>query len=123
MARTEIKPEDFLDISKRFLYIVEKELCLSFNELSKVLGYSNSSPLTKVKSGEGFIGPDKMKRFALLKNNKGQHPNLNWVLTGTGNKMLGSESIHRDDAIRIGEALIARFGKDKALQLVELIKG
>lgn len=122
MARTEIKNEDFSDVSKRFSYMVEEELCISFNMLSRFLGYRNSSPLTKVKSGEGFIGPDKMKKFALLKNNKGQHPSLNWILTGKGSRMVETECANRDDAIRIGEALIAKFGKDKAFQLVELVK-
>jgi hypothetical protein len=36
--------------------------------------------------------------------------------------MVETECANRDDAIRIGEALIAKFGKDKAFQLVDLVK-
>lgn len=78
-------------ICARLMDIIDNELGMSLKKVSKELGYRNQSPLTKVKNGEGFLGHEKLARFAQLKTSTGAQPNLNWILTGEGPKMTWNE--------------------------------
>lgn len=110
------------EITSRFVDVVVNELSLNFNELSKELMYENQSPLTKVIKGDGFIGPDKLRLFAVLENNNGQVPNLHWIFTGCGDKMLfrNEKNIYRSS--QIGQKLIDRIGLDKATKLLDIFE-
>lgn len=114
---------DFKKMCERLILIASQELNLNLTSLSKALGYKNQSPLTKVKKGEGFIGPEKLKKFALLKNNKGETPNLNWVVTGLGKKMLNKDhEKHAAVATEIIES-IGMLNTQKILELIpEIVK-
>lgn len=110
------------EITSRFLDIVSTELCLNYNQLSEKLMYVNQSPLTRVIKGEGFIAPDKLSLFAVLENNSGQVPNLHWIFTGCGEKMVlkHENSIHSSS--QIGQKLIDRIGVDKAKKLLDIFE-
>lgn len=116
--RSELDKTEFEVISERFLEVANKELGLSLSSLARQLGYQNPSPLTKVKKGEGFIGPDKLKTFALLKNNNGDVPNLNWIFTGIGERMIRPVS----EDMKLGNEIVASIGREKAKLVLDLFE-
>lgn len=104
-------------MSSRVIDIVETELSLNLLELSKKLGYKNQSPLTKLKQGKGFIGADKLRLLAEIKTERGGTPNINWVLTGKGEKML---YLNKDKSK--ADQIIDLLGAEKLNKLIEILK-
>ncbi|MBD3668363.1 MAG: hypothetical protein HUJ16_10405 [Kangiella sp.] len=88
MEKHKSSPDIVKSICDRFTFIVQEELRLSFHQLSQVLGYKNQSPLTRVKKGEGFISIDKLFIFSSLTNSNQEAPNINWIITGSGPRMI-----------------------------------
>ena len=96
--------------------IIDNELELSLKTVAKELGYRNQSPLTKVKNGEGFLGHEKLAKFAQLKTSSGAQPNLNWILTGEGPKMIWDEK----DLARAMQ-IVELLGQSKLKALLSLV--
>lgn len=66
---------------ERFVAAVD-ELQLTPSDLSRVLGYANSTTVTKVLRGEAFVDIERLSAFAALKTPSGCSIDLNWLITG-----------------------------------------
>lgn len=123
MARTQINKLELKVMSDRLFEIVSKDLNLSLKELSIKLGYKNQSPLTKVKNGESFLGPDKIKELALLQNENGDTPNIAYIFTGNGDRMLSKKNSKHESFHNIGKQLVMKLGIEKSKMLLNVISG
>ena len=86
MARTQRKNLAISKaISERFIHAYEVGMGISMAELSRRLGYANSTTIQAIKRGETL--PD-IARIAEhiddLKNRRGDGLNLHWLITGVG---------------------------------------
>lgn len=121
--RNHIDKESLEKICERFLQVSEVYLGLNMKNLSEKLGYTNQSTLTKVKKRKGFIGPDKLKKFSTLTNDKGQSPNIHFIITGQEPVLVDRKKDSRaDDELDVLlNSLINKIGKSKAKELLTLM--
>lgn len=63
-----------------------RELGLSPAEMSRALGYSNSTTISKVQRGEAFVDVERLYRLAQLRTPEGRQIDLNWLITGAAPK-------------------------------------
>ncbi len=66
-------------------------LNLSDRELAQVLGYANASTLSRVRRGEAFVDVERLERLSRFSAARGQHLDLNWIITGSGTDWLAPE--------------------------------
>lgn len=121
--RNQIDKESLVKICDRFLKVSEECLGLNMKILSEKLGYANQSPLTKVRRREGFIGPDKLKKFGMLTNEKGQSPNIHFIITGQEPIFIEKKAASfADKEIDILlNRLIDKMGENKAKEILALM--
>ncbi|WP_018277467.1 hypothetical protein WKI13_01155 [Teredinibacter turnerae] len=104
------------DICARMEVSIKEDLKMSLSQVSGFLGYSNQSPLTRIINKKGFIGPDRLGRFATLKTADGGTPNVNWILTGKGERTVVKGSL--DSKAR---QVVELLGEEKLRRLLELL--
>lgn len=121
--RNQIDKESLVKICDRFLQVSEVYLGLNMKNLSEKLGYTNQSTLTKVRKRKGFIGPDKLKKFGTLTNDKGQSPNIHFIITGQEPVLVGKkkDSLADEELDVLLNRLINKIGKSKAKELLALM--
>lgn len=121
--RNQIDKESLVKICDRFLQVSEEYLGLNMKILSEKLGYKNQSTLTKVRKRKGFIGPDKLNKFGTLTNDKGQTPNIHFIITGQEPVFIEKEDAPlADKEIEVLlNRLINKIGKSKAKELLALM--
>ena len=117
--RDKVSKAEYQQMSNRLIDLARNDLGLSLGGLANRLGYKNQSPLTKVRQGKGFIGPDKLKLFALLENDNGDTPNLNWIITGLGEPMLSPVNT----SSKLLSELVKKAGLEKTENLLSLFVG
>lgn len=69
------------DMCERFVDAMA-ELSLSASELSRRLGYCNSTTISKLQRGEAFVDVERLYLFAQLRTPEGKQIDLNWLITG-----------------------------------------
>jgi hypothetical protein len=92
MPRQNHSSEQVHSISKRFDTLVIDHLRTNYSELSRRLGYANSSTLHAVKKGKNL--PDFLRlaqHHEKLTDKYGRTINLHWLLTGIGDPMLKTD--------------------------------
>ncbi len=58
------------------------DLNLSPAELSRKLGYCNSTTISKLQRGEAFVDVERLHALAQLRTPDGRQIDLNWLITG-----------------------------------------
>lgn len=81
MSRNKKNSDARRAMCERFVAAVD-ELQLTPSELSRILGYANSTTITKVLRGEAFVDIERLSAFAELKTPSGCSIDLNWLVTG-----------------------------------------
>ncbi|QKI90056.1 hypothetical protein [Thiomicrorhabdus xiamenensis] len=128
--RNQIDKNALINICDRFLDVSENYLGLSMKRLADELGYKNQSTLTKVRNRKGFIGPDKLQLFGSLTNNKGEHPNIHFIITGEEPVLIkGEKEIERSEMVSkegdeinlLSKRLVEKVGSQKAKELLSII--
>ncbi|MFK7256617.1 hypothetical protein ABBZ21_18535 [Acinetobacter baumannii] len=92
MPRQNHSIEQVHAISKRFNTLVIDYLRTNYSELSRRLGYANSSTLHAVKKGKSL--PDFLRLAHYhdkLTDKYGRKINLHWLITGVGDPMLKND--------------------------------
>lgn len=59
------------------------DLNLSAAEISRKLGYCNSTTISKLQRGEAFVDVERLHLLAQLRTPDGKQIDLNWLITGT----------------------------------------
>lgn len=62
---------------------------ISDAELSRVLGYSNSTTIARMRKGEAFLDTERLAVLGSIVVMDGACPNIHWVVTGAGNPLAG----------------------------------
>ncbi len=57
---------------------------LNASEISRELGYANSTTISKVLRGEAFVDVERLSTLAQLRTPGGKHIDLNWLIAGRG---------------------------------------
>lgn len=76
------------DACDRFIWLMEHGLKIPAAELARRLGYANSTTVQKVKRYETFPDVQRLQKLAKVYTVDGERPNLDWLITGVGPKML-----------------------------------
>ena len=84
----------------RFKALVEDHLKMSTKDISRVLGYANTTVLRRVWKGEVFPDTEKLVSLATIRNRDGAAPNIHWLITGEGavlipEKQVGSKTYNQ----------------------------
>ena len=89
--RNKIDPQVTLEISARFVEMVELHLRLSWQDLATLLGYSNRSTLDAVKNGRTIPGADKLYILAHWISPSGYRANIDWIFSSQGLPLIRPE--------------------------------
>lgn len=57
-------------------------------EISRYLGHTNPSTLSRLRDGASFLDSESLAKFGRYAVRALAHPNLHWVLTGDGEPLL-----------------------------------
>lgn len=81
MARTKKDIQIRQDMCARFVEAMA-ELNLSASEVSRKLGYSNATTISKLQRGEAFVDVERLYLLGQLRTPDGKQIDLNWLITG-----------------------------------------
>lgn len=84
-------------------------------EVSRLLGYANSTTLARMRRGETFVDSERLATLGRVVFAKGVSINLHWILTGQGSPLIGSEA---DESVKAMSVLIAAGVLRSSLTLV-----
>lgn len=105
----------------RLIALAEKHLRTSIEDLSKELGYANSSSLRRVWKGEAFPDTERLVRLSQLETSDGATPNIHWLITGQGDPVWSPNRLNRTERKKIWTA-IEQLPRSKVNALVNLLK-
>jgi len=104
----------------RLKTLVEIHLKMSIKDISKLLGYSNTTVLRRAWKGEVFPDTEKLATLAKIKNIDGSLPNIHWLITGQGPPLLPKQKGGNMTYIKLNNA-IAALPVVKAKSLLSLL--
>lgn len=107
MPRNKVNKTINEPIGQRLEHLVVNQLGQNWVGISAQLGYSNSSTLHKIKTGDTSISAEKLFEIAKLSCPQGT-VNLHWLITGIGPPFLPSDN----EAVQIE---LSRVEKDSSI--------
>lgn len=122
MSRTKKDPEALRGMCERFVWLTETALGLRPQVLADTLGYANATTITKIRQGEAFPDPERLRKLAEIRAKNGSTPNLHWVITGEGLPLIGKGSREIRKSIDIVERIVQMLGPRKIKALEELLR-
>lgn len=69
----------------------------SDTEMSRFLGHANGSTLGRVREGLSFLDSESLAKLGGVEVRELAHPNLHWLLTGSGKPFLPKERTSKTD--------------------------
>lgn len=75
-------------ICRRFMQIVEEELLIPLSDLAPLMGYATPATLYSIKAKRCLPDIARLKALSKIRSPGGMRPNLDWILTGEGGRML-----------------------------------
>jgi hypothetical protein len=106
-------------IAERLIEVMN-ELPGSLRSESELLGYNSPSTIYKVKEGKTLPDLIKLQKLSERELAGGQRPNIDWIITGKGEKMItiSSSSNH---LIQIVHRKLIGQSKEKLLAILTLL--
>lgn len=88
MSRVITDKSNRKQMCKRLVSLLDLVYRKGDTEMALVLGYSNTSTLSKVRKFQAFPDVEKLKRLCAYQIHKETVPNLNWIIAGIGKPLL-----------------------------------
>lgn len=104
----------------RFQVLFEQYFDLTSAELSRKMGYVNSSVIGQILKGKVFPDTEKLYKLAEIEIDKSTRVNLDWLLTGEGSLIIFLKKNKKDSRSEL-ELNINRLPENKAQALLTLL--
>ncbi|WP_396587729.1 hypothetical protein [Bermanella sp. R86510] len=108
-------------IAERLIEVME-ELPGSLRSESELLGYNSPSTIYKVKEGTTLPDLIKLQKLSERELKDGQRPNIDWIITGKGEKMISIPSSSNNLVQTVHKKLIGQ-SQEKLMAILTLLDG
>ncbi len=126
MARSSHSQDFRQQFAVRLTDLVEQHLRLSLSEVSRRIGYANTSTMHKAARAAGCLDVERLAALAQMRTPDGRHPNLHWLLSGTGQPTVDGTEPHShvqplDSLRREVVDRVRRLDRDKVEAMLALL--